>query len=355
MRRLEFAMTEAHARAFLRQAEVLHLALTRADGSPVLRTLNAAVTDDWLLFHGAPAGEKASCIGRLAVVQAEETIASIPSYFSDPERACPATTFFRSVQVHGTLERITDPAQKADALQRIMQRYQPEGGHVPLRFDDPLYANAVRGVLVLGVRIQSITGKAKLGQNKAPEAAAELMQKLWQRGAPGDARAIALMFEHHPEAARPRAFRGPAGTWLYPWLDAADADAAASLLADQYWTRGVPRADLARAQLGSSVWIGARDSAGTLVATARANSDGVRHGYVADVVVTPAYRGRGVGEALVKLLLDHPLLRHVAMVRLATSDASGFYQRFGFEPEEEVRFDFPLERLVLRRGRYLRK
>src|SRR5688500_11860882 len=87
MRRLEFAMSDAQARAFLQQAEVLHLALTRPDGAPVLRTLNAAVSDDWLLFHGAKAGEKAQCIGRPAVVQAEQIVATIPSYFTDPERA----------------------------------------------------------------------------------------------------------------------------------------------------------------------------------------------------------------------------------------------------------------------------
>jgi nitroimidazol reductase NimA-like FMN-containing flavoprotein (pyridoxamine 5'-phosphate oxidase superfamily) len=139
-------MTDAQARAFLREADVLHLALTRADGAPVLRTLNAAITDDWILFHGAPSGEKAQCLDRSVVVQAEQIVCSVPSYFSDPERACPATTFFRSVQVHGTLERIDDPHLKGDALQRLMERYQPEGGHVPISFDNPMYQNALRGI-----------------------------------------------------------------------------------------------------------------------------------------------------------------------------------------------------------------
>jgi predicted FMN-binding regulatory protein PaiB/predicted N-acetyltransferase YhbS len=349
MRRVEFAMTEARARAFLFQAPAVHLALTRADGAPVLRTLNAAVTDEWIFFHGAKAGEKAACVGRPAVVQAEETVAFIPSYFSDPERACPATTFFRSVQVHGTLELVTDPHLKAKALQLLMQRFQPEGGHAPLSFDAPMYQNAIRGVMVLGVRLSQVTGKAKLGQNKAPHEAAELMQKLWRRGEAGDPRAIALMFEHHPETARPELFRGPSETWLWPWLGDADADAAAALLDEQYWTRGAARAELRRAQLGASVWVGARAASGELVATARANSDGVRHAYVSDVAVAPAYRGRGVGKALVRLLLDHPQLRHVAAVRLATSDAAAFYAPFGFAPEDDAAFGFPVTRLLLRR------
>lgn len=350
MRRLEFAMSDAQARAFLKQAEVLHLALTRPDGAPVLRTLNAAVSDEWLLFHGAKAGEKVQCIGRPAVVQAEEIVASIPSYFTDPERACPATTFFRSVQVHGTLERIDDPHVKADALQRMMQRYQPEGGHAPITFDDPRYQNAIRGVLVLGVRLANLTGKAKLGQNRKPEEIAGIIEQLWRRGAAGDTRAISLIFQHHPESARPPLFRGPEGTWLWPWLGPSDAAEAAALLENQYWTRGVARTTLVEALLGSTVWLGARDGGGRLVATARANSDGARHAYVADVVVAPEYRGRGLGQRLMQLLLEHPRLRGAPFVRLATADAKAFYERFGFEPEEQVQFAFPMSRLLLRRS-----
>jgi predicted N-acetyltransferase YhbS/nitroimidazol reductase NimA-like FMN-containing flavoprotein (pyridoxamine 5'-phosphate oxidase superfamily) len=350
MRRPEFTMTYAQALGFLQQADVVHLALTRPDGAPVLRTLNAVVTDEWLLFHGAPSGEKAQCIGRAAVAQAEQIVATIPSYFTDPEKACPATTFFRSVQVHGTLQRIDDPYVKADALQRIMQRYQPEGGHVPIHFDTPLYQNAVRGVLVFGVRLENLTGKAKLGQNKQPGEVQSIMDQLWQRGHAGDAEAIALMFQHHPEASRPERFVGPARTWLWPALTPADAPAAVELLENQYWTRDIARPRLIKAQLGASAWLGARDASGRLVATARANSDGARHAYIADVAVAADYRGRGLGSALVRLLLDHPTVRGAGLVRLATADAQPFYERFGFQPEQEVQFAFPIARLLLRRG-----
>jgi ribosomal protein S18 acetylase RimI-like enzyme/nitroimidazol reductase NimA-like FMN-containing flavoprotein (pyridoxamine 5'-phosphate oxidase superfamily) len=350
MRRPEFTMTRAQALAFLQEAEVLHLAFTRPDGAPVLRTLNAAVTDDWLFFHGAPMGEKAQSFGRAVVVQAEQILATIPSYFSDPEKACPATTFFRSVQVHGTLEKITDPHLKAEALQRIMQRYQPEGGHVPIHFDNPLYQNAIRGVLVMGVRTTDLTGKAKLGQNKQPLEVQSIMAGLWRRGKTGDPRTIALMFAHHPETSRPELFRGPAGTWLWPTLGPADVNAAVDLLDGQYWTEGASREELTNAQLGATAWLGARDANGRLVATARANSDGARHAYIADVAVAPEYRGRGLGAALVKLLLDHPAVRGAGLVRLATKDAQPFYERFGFQPEEQIKFAFPVARLLLRRS-----
>ena len=343
-------MTQAQSLDFLKEAQVLHLAFTRPDGAPVLRSLNAAVTDDWLFFHGAPTGEKAQSIGRAVVVQAEQIVTTVPSYFSDPEKACPATTFFRSVQVHGTLERISEPHLKAQALQRIMQRFQPEGGHVPIDFDNPLYQNAIRGVLVLGVRTTAMTGKAKLGQNKQPLEVQNIMERLWQRGQIGDPLAIALMFAHHPEDSRPGRFRGPAGTWLWPTLGPSDVAEAVDLLEGQYWTRGATREALGKAQLGASAWLGARDANGRLVATARANSDGARHAYVADVAVAPEHRGHGLGQALVRLLLDHPAVRGVGLVRLATADAQPFYERFGFEPEEQVPSPFPVVRLLLRRN-----
>jgi hypothetical protein len=38
------------------------------------------------------------------------------------------------------------------------------------------------------------------------------------------------------------------------------------------------------------------------------------------------------------------------MVRLAAADAQPFYERFGFQPKEQVQFSFPMARLLLRRG-----
>jgi len=99
-------MDRASAMEQLAAANTVHIASSTTEGEPVLRVVHAVILDGWLLFHGAPAGEKMEAIGRRAVVSTEEVVASIPSYFVDPERACPATMLYRSVQVHGTIERI---------------------------------------------------------------------------------------------------------------------------------------------------------------------------------------------------------------------------------------------------------
>src|SRR5690242_21492519 len=97
-----FRMDAGEAVAFLAAAPVVHLASTTPDGAPLVRTLHGVIVDDALCFHAAPVGEKHEALGRAVVLAAEEIVATVPSYFLDPERACPATTLYRSVQLHGT-------------------------------------------------------------------------------------------------------------------------------------------------------------------------------------------------------------------------------------------------------------
>ena len=330
MRRTEFAMAPAEARAFLAAQATFHLATTTPDGAPVLRTLHGVLVDDYLAFHSAPKGEKATTLGRPAVAVAEEVIAVAPSTFFDPVKACPATTYYRSVAVHGVLEELTAPDLKARALQALMEKLQPEGGYRPITAADPMYRPAVNGLLVAGLRLERVDGKAKLAQNRTPAEVTALLASLWQRGAPGDARAIELVRAANPAAPTPTFLAAPAGVTLHPWLPAAEADRVAALLDGTYWNQGFTPAQLAAAQRGSTAWVGARADDGTLVGSARAISDGAKRAWIYDVIVDPAWRGRGVGQALTRLVLDHPALRATRTIMLGTRDAQGLYAKFGF-------------------------
>lgn len=330
MRRSEFAMTPAEARAFLAEQAAFHLASTTPDGAPLLRTLHGVIVDDYLAFHSAPKGEKTSILGRAAVAQAEETIATVPSTFFDPVKACPATTYYRSACVHGIVLELTEPALKARALQALMEKLQPGGGYRPITADDPMYRPQVNGLLVAGLRLEHVDGKAKLAQNRKPPELAELLTSLWQRGDAGDPRAIELLRAANPDTPTPPFLVAPDGVTLHPWLPADAADAVAVLLDGSYWNVGLSPAQLAAAQRGSTAWIGARDRDGAIVGSARAISDGVKRGWIYDVIVAPSWRGRGVGQALVRLMLDHPALRTTANVLLGTRDAQSLYAKFGF-------------------------
>lgn len=340
-------MSRPEALRLLAEAPVFRLAGVGEDGEPVLRTLHGVVVDRWLCFHGAPAGEKTSLVGRKVVACVEEEVARVPSYFLDPERACPATTLFRSVQVHGVLEPLEEPALRARALQGLMEKLQPEGGHRPITAQEPLYAPQLKGLLVAGLPLERLDGKAKLAQNRSPAERARLLEQLWARGGPGDARAVELVREGNPGLDAPF-LAAPAGLRLHPWLPPSRAAEAAALLEDAYWNGEFGPPALAQAHLGSSAWVGATGEDGRLVGSARALADGAKYAWVYDVVVAPPLRGRGLGKALLRLLLDHPAVRGARRVLLATKDAQALYARFGFIPTAEAPpRPFPSTQMVL--------
>ena len=132
MRKTVFQATAADAIALFERAPFVHLAVVDEGCQPILRTLHGLVVDEALVFHGANIGEKLELVGRPVVVTAEEVLARIPSYAIDPERACPATTYYRAAEVRGRLERIDDPNEQAALMAAFMRRFQPEGGYTSI-------------------------------------------------------------------------------------------------------------------------------------------------------------------------------------------------------------------------------
>ncbi|MFO0598772.1 MAG: pyridoxamine 5'-phosphate oxidase family protein [Myxococcaceae bacterium] len=351
MRRIEFHGTAAQGEALFREFPVMQLAGCTEDGLPVLKTLNGVVEGDEVCFHASPAGEKTSLLGRPVVVQVEETVARLPSHFLDAERACPATTLYRSAQVHGVLQPITEPARKARVLQALMEKLQPEGGYVPLDAESPLYRAQVKGLLVAGVSLSGVTTKLKLMQNKKPAERAQVLEKLWQRGEPGDARAIELIRAANPDTPDPAFLAAPAGLRLHAWLPEHRAPEAAAMLKPLYWNDVFTLDELERAHRGSGAWVGLTDAGtGQLIGTARAISDEGKCAWVYDVCVHPERRRQRLGHLLMQLLLDHPRVRRCRVVRLGTKDAQSLYADFGFVPVSSLPpRAFPTTEMALRR------
>lgn len=326
-----FGMSREESLEVLREAAHVELASTTTDGSPVLRTLDTALLGDDLVFHGSPVGEKVETMGRAVVVGAVERVAFLPSWFVDPERACPATTLYRSVQVHGEIEPIESLDEKARALEALMGKHQPEGRFVPIESTHTLYAKALRSLLVFRVSTHRLDGKAKLGQNRSAPERTRILEGLWQRGAPGDLRAIELVRRACPDTPLPAFLRAPLGATLNVDPGPSRAAACAELLGGTYWNDRFSKSEIADAHVGSSAWITA-ELDGRVVASARASSDGRKRAWIYDVVTAPEARGRGLGRAIMRALLDHPNVRRARLVELGTKDANGFYERLGFVP-----------------------
>src|SRR5437016_3001548 len=65
---------------------------------------------------------------------------------------------------------------------------------------------------------------------------------------------------------------------------------------------------------------------------ARVVSDLATFAYLGDVFVLDDFRGRGLGKWLMETIVTHPDLQGLRRWLLATRDAHGLYERYGFGP-----------------------
>lgn len=343
MRKKERQTEEERAYAFLTKLDVGYLAARSAEGHPVLRALHPVVIDDWVLFHGAFAGEKAACTGA-AILSGHRTIAEIPSYFVDPQLACPATTYYESVEARGQLSEVTSVDLKDAMLEALMKKYQPEGGHQTIDSREPLYTKQVRATRVFGLQIEQIAGKLSAGQDRPPERVEKVISGLFRRGLPNDLRAIEEILTYKPEA-RPHFLRHELGRFVVaptPEL----ARAHAGILEGQYWRLTSSSMEIERAIMASSAWVGLLSPEGDLLGAARATTDTAWTGMISDVVVLPEQRRKGIGSALMDLLLKHPQVRDVKRLRLGTMDQMRLYERYGFKRVSDVPHPFVSHEMV---------
>ncbi len=113
-----------------------------------------------------------------------------------------------------------------------------------------------------------------------------------------------------------------------------DLEAIHELLRGTYWAKDRPRHVTEQAVRGSlclGLFRGGRQ-----VGFARAVTDYATFAWIADVIVHPEHRGRGLGTWLVKTLIDHPRLQ-VRSQYLATEDAHALYERHGFSRFETMK------------------
>ena len=108
-----------------------------------------------------------------------------------------------------------------------------------------------------------------------------------------------------------------------------DIDRIVDWLGGSYWAADRDRATIERSIAGSQAY--GVYSADGQIAFARAVTDRATFCWIADVVVQPDQRGRGIGTWLVRSIVEQMSALGVQRFVLATRDAHGVYERIGFD------------------------
>ncbi|TDG00275.1 pyridoxamine 5'-phosphate oxidase family protein [Paenibacillus piri] len=201
MRRKEFEMMDiGEIGQFLHEMSFGILGTLHEDGWPELTPLNFVYYNNHVYFHGSMAGQKMKNMKadqRVTFSVAKE-YSVIPSYFTDPMLACPATSFFKSVLIKGHAEILSDLAEKAAALSAFMRKLQPEGGYAPIDPSDPDYTGQLKSTSVVRIVIHELSAKYKFGQNKPAAELEQIACQLRERDTELDVQTLAMMEAYCP-------------------------------------------------------------------------------------------------------------------------------------------------------------
>ena len=109
-----------------------------------------------------------------------------------------------------------------------------------------------------------------------------------------------------------------------------DIELIHSFLNRTYWAEGISKETIRRSIEGS-LCFGVFEN-DKQVGFARMITDKATFAYLADVFIIEEYRGRGLSKWLMEIIMTHPDLQGLRRMILATKDAHGLYEKFGFTP-----------------------
>ncbi len=96
-----------------------------------------------------------------------------------------------------------------------------------------------------------------------------------------------------------------------------------------YWAKGIPL-DVVRRSIANALNFAVYHPTDGQVGFARVITDRATFADLADVFVLERGRGKGLSKRLMEAVLSHPELQGLRRWLLATHDAHGLYERFGF-------------------------
>ncbi len=139
----------------LEQSPVGRIATINRQGIPVIKPVNFLFYDGKIYIHSSKKGEKIGDIRRGSPVcfEIDEPIAFVTA--KGP--ACKASYYYRSIIAKGKATLMNKRDKKLEILERMMAKYQPEGGY------EAITEEVLEKTAVIEISIEKITGKENLG------------------------------------------------------------------------------------------------------------------------------------------------------------------------------------------------
>ena len=111
-----------------------------------------------------------------------------------------------------------------------------------------------------------------------------------------------------------------------------DLDAIHAMLASTYWSPSIRREVVAEALRNSITAVAIDDATGATIGLARVVTDRAPFAWRCAVWVRAGWRGQGITRRMLEVLEAHPDLQTLRRWCLATRDAHGLYEQFGYRP-----------------------
>lgn len=149
----ENQLTLKQMEKLLNKQQIGHFATVNEDGRPYVTPMHYAYLNGKIYMHGLPLGQKLDNLKKNPYVGFEVQKCGKFKLARNPKTACNVNTEYESVIITGTAEVIQDFDIKEAALWAIVKKYVPELETLPMP------ANAIKGVAVIEITIEAMTGK----------------------------------------------------------------------------------------------------------------------------------------------------------------------------------------------------
>ena len=142
-------------KALLDQSHVGRMATINRKGYPVIKPVNYLYWNGKIYLHSSLKGEKMSDIRRGSPVcfEVDQSVAYVPA--RGP--ACRASFYYRSILIKGEAALVNPWKKKMEILEKLMEKYQPEGGY------EGIDEGILHKTAVVEISIEELTAKENMG------------------------------------------------------------------------------------------------------------------------------------------------------------------------------------------------